>query len=152
MSKFIISLDEFVEKIGNKQYETLKKYNTLEQAKKAATEILEKLYDDSYKSYKDFGVLPCYLLDGYPIVNLAILEVTPALLPDLGDMILENLDKWSSNECGMYDWIDDWLDGVKDKKVNELNKLVTNFMKANGYIPNWFNVKNSYLVSLEEAD
>ncbi|MCM6819779.1 hypothetical protein [Pediococcus pentosaceus] len=150
MSKFIISLDEFVEKIGNKQYETLKKYNTLEQSKKAATEILVKLHDDSSKSYKDFGVLPCYLLDGYHISNLTILEVTPALLPDFGDVIFKNLDKWSSSECGMYDWPDDWLDGVKDKKVNELNELVTKFMTTNGYIPNWFNVKNSYLVSLEE--
>ncbi|QHM64723.1 hypothetical protein [Pediococcus pentosaceus] len=150
MSEFIIALNEFVKKIGNKQYKTLEKYNTLEQSKKAATEILKKLHDDSSKSYKDFGVFPCYLLDDEPVTNLAIIEVTPALLPDFGDMIFENLDKWSSSECGMYDWPDDWLDGVKDKKVNELNKLVTNFMKTNGYIPNWFNIKNSYLVSLEE--
>ena len=142
MSKFIIALNEDVKTLDSKQY------GTLEEAKSVATKFLEKLHNDIFTIPDGFEdcVSGYSDEDGTPVDILTILEVTSVALPQLGDIIFNSLDKWRIAENGK----DDWLDYVKDKELDELNKLVTSWLSKHGYTPNWFNVKKSYLVSLEE--
>lgn len=141
MSKFIIALNEDVETLDSEQYDTLK------DAKDVAIAILKELQKSNSKDptyYED--EVSGYLDDeDNPIDDLTILEVTPASLPDFGYMIFDNLDDWRMSEGGQ----EDYLDGVTDKESNELNELVTSWMKSKGYTPNWFNIEKTYLVSLE---
>ncbi|ETF12895.1 hypothetical protein N654_0643 [Lactiplantibacillus plantarum 4_3] len=141
MSKFIIALNEDVETLGSKQYDTL------EEAKSVAAEILKELHSNIFKIPNGFEDKVSGYLDEYgaPFYTLTILEATPATLPNLGDMILNGLDDWRIDEGGLGDWLDD----VTNKEIDELNNLATNWIKSKGYMPNWFNIGKSYLVSLE---
>ena len=141
MSKFIIALNEDVEMLGSEQYDTFK------DAKDVAIEILKELKksNSKYPTYYEDEVSGYLDDDDNHIDDLTILEVTPDSLPDFGYWIFDNLDDWCMSEGGP----EDYLDGVTDKESNELNELVTSWMKSKGYTPNWFNTVKTYLVSLE---
>ena len=141
MSKFVIALYEDVEMIDGEQYDTV------EEAKAVATKILKELHDDTSKTIDDFEDEVCGYLDDEDETadNLTILEITPACFPDFGYMILDGLEDYSISE-GNPD--EDWPEAT-NKEVDELNDLVSNWMKNKGYTPNWYNIEKSYLVGTE---
>lgn len=140
MSKFIITTYKDVEiLVGNK-------YNTLEEAKQVATEILKQLKNDKSKSINDFpDEVFCMGYKG-PVDNLIILEITPACFPDFGYMIFDGLADYSISEGNP----DEEYPEATIKEQDELNELVTKWMTDKGYTPNWYNVEHSYLVELGE--
>jgi len=141
MSKFVIAVDEDVEMIDGEQY------NTVEEAKAVATKILKELHDDSSKTIDDYDdeISGC-LCDGDERVDtLTVLEITQASFPDFGYMIFDGLEDYSISE-GNPD--EEWPEAT-NKEVDELNDLVSNWMKNKGYTPNWYNIGKSYLVGTE---
>jgi len=144
MSKFIIAVDEDVEMIDGKQYDTL------EEAKTVAARVLKRLQDDNYKTiaeiseYDDEISGRLYDEDEH-IDKLVVLEINPATLPDFGYMIFDGLEDYSISE-GNPD--EEWP-GATIKDVDELNDLVSAWMKDKGYNPNWYNIGETYLVSAE---
>lgn len=141
MSKFVIAVDEDVEMIDGEQYDTV------EEAKVIATKILKELHDDSSKTIDDFEDEVCGYLDDEDetVDNLTVLEITPACFPDFGDMIFDGLADYSISEGN----IDEEYPEATNKEVDELNDLVSNWMKNKGYTPNWYNIGKSYLVGTE---
>ena len=141
MSKFVIAVDEDVEMIDGEQYDTV------EEAKVVATKILKELHDDSSKTIDDFEDEVCGYLDDEDetVDNLTVLEITPACFPDFGDMIFDGLADYSISEGN----IDEEYPEATNKEVDELNDLVSNWMKNKGYTPNWYNIGKSYLVGTE---
>jgi len=144
MSKFVIAVDEDVEMIDGEQY------NTVEEAKTVATKILKELRDGKSKfpdDYEDYEDLVCgYLnVEDKHIDTLTILEINQASFPDFGYMIFDGLEDYSISE-GNPD--EEWPEAT-NKEVDELNDLVSNWMKNKGYTPNWYNIGKSYLVGTE---
>ena len=141
MIKFVIAVDEDVEMIDGEQYDTV------EEAKVVATKILKELHDDSSKTIDDFEDEVCGYLDDEDetVDNLTVLEITPACFPDFGDMIFDGLADYSISEGN----IDEEYPEATNKEVDELNDLVSNWMKNKGYTPNWYNIGKSYLVGTE---
>jgi len=141
MSKFVIAVDEDVEMIDGEQY------NTVEEAKTVATKILKELRDGKSKFPDDYEDLVCgYLnVEDEHIDTLTILEINQASFPDFGYMIFDGLEDYSISE-GNPD--EEWPEAT-NKEVDELNDLVSNWMKNKGYTPNWYNIGKSYLVSTE---
>jgi len=137
MSKFVIVLNEDAE-IGGEQYDTL------EEAKSVATNILNQLNGNSSSSLDDFEDEVCGYLDDEEdsIDNLTILEVTPAVFPDFGYMIFDGLEDYSMDEGNP----DDEYPDATNKEQEELNTLVAKWLTNKGYTPNWFNVEHSYQV------
>jgi len=140
MSKFVIVLNEDAE-IGGEQYDTL------EEAKSVATNILNQLNGNSSSSLDDFEDEVCGYLDDEEdsIDNLTILEVTPAVFPDFGYMIFDGLEDYSMDEGNP----DDEYPDATNKEQEELNTLVTKWLTNKGYTPNWFNVEHSYQVEAQ---
>lgn len=141
MSKFVIALDEDVEMLDGEQYDTL------EEAKSVATNILNQLHGDSSSSLDDFADEVCGYLDDEDdrINTLTILEVTPAVFPGFGYMIFDDLEDYSINEGNP----DDEYPDATNKEREELNNLVTKWLTDKGYTPNWFNVEHSYQVEAQ---
>lgn len=141
MSKFVIALNEDVEMLDGEQYDTL------EQAKSVATNILKQLHGDSPSSLDDFEDEVCGYLDDEDdrIDTLTILEVTPAVFPDFGYMIFDGLEDYSMDEGNP----DDEYPDATNKEQEELNTLVTKWLTNKGYTPNWFNVEYSYQVEAQ---
>ncbi|MDN6524711.1 MAG: hypothetical protein L0K88_05125 [Lactiplantibacillus plantarum] len=141
MSKFVIALNEDVEMLDGEQYDTL------EQAKSVATNILKQLHGNSPSSLDDFEDEVCGYLDDeeYPIDDLTILEVNPAVFPDFGYMIFDGLENYSI-EDGNPD--DEWPEAT-NKEQTELNELVAKWLTDKGYTPNWYNEVNSYQVEAQ---
>ena len=142
MSKFVIAVDEDVEMIDGEQY------NTVEEAKAVATEILKELHDDSSKTIDDYDdEISGRLCDeDERIDTLMVLEITPASFPDFGYMIFDGLENYSIDE-GNPD--EDWPE-APNKDVDELSVLVANWMISKGYTPNWYNIVKSCLVGMED--
>lgn len=140
MSKFVIVLNEDAE-IGGEQYDTL------EEAKSVATNILNQLNGNSSSSLDDFEDEVCGFLDDEEdsIDNLTILEVTPAVFPDFGYMIFDGLEDYSMDEGNP----DDEYPDATNKEQEELNTLVAKWLTNKGYTPNWFNVEHSYQVEAQ---
>lgn len=140
MSKFVIVLNEDAEIDGEQ-------YDTLEEAKSVATNILNQLNGDSSSSLDDFEDEVCGYLDNEEdsIDNLTILEVTPAVFPDFGYMIFDGLEDYSMNEGNP----DDEYPDATNKEQEELNNLVTKWLTDKGYTPNWYNLVHSYLVEAQ---
>ncbi|WAE46390.1 hypothetical protein OUY26_12935 (plasmid) [Levilactobacillus brevis] len=140
MSKFVIVLNEDAEIDGEQ-------YDTLEEAKSVATNILKQLHGDSPKSLDDFEDEVCgHLYDEKDSVDsLTILEVTPAVFPDFGFMIFNGLEDYSMDE-GNPD--DEWPE-ITNKDQDELNGLVAKWLTDKGYTPNWYNVVHSYQVEAQ---
>jgi len=140
MSKFVIVLNEDAE-IGGEQYDTL------EEAKSVATNILNQLNGNSSSSLDDFEDEVCGYLDDEEdsIDNLTILEVTPAVFPDFGYMIFDGLEDYSMDEGNP----DDEYPDATNKEQEELNTLVAKWLTNKGYTPNWFNVEHSYQVEAQ---
>jgi len=142
MSKYVIALNEDVEFLDGEQYDTL------EEAKGVATEILKQLISDTFKNIDDFEDKVCGYLDGEEkiIDNLTILEVNPACFPDFGDIIFDGLADYSISEGN----IDEEYPEATIKEQDELNELVTKWLTDKGYTPNWYNTESVCLVELEE--
>lgn len=142
MSKYVIALNEDVEFLDGEQYDTL------EEAKGVATEILKQLISDTSKNIDDFEDKVCgYLDDEEKIIdNLTILEINPAGFPDLGDIIFDGLADYSISEGN----IDEEYPEATIKEQDELNELVTKWLTDKGYTPNWYNTESVCLVELEE--
>lgn len=140
MSKFVIVLNEDAEIDGEQ-------YDTLEEAKSVATNILNQLHGDSSSSLDDFEDEVCgHLYDEKDSVDsLTILEVTPAVFPDFGYMIFDGLEDYSMDEGNP----DDEYPDATNKEQEELNTLVTKWLTNKGYTPNWFNVEHSYQVEVQ---
>jgi len=140
MSKFVIVLNEDAE-IGGEQYDTL------EEAKSVATNILNQLNGNSSSSLDDFEDEVCGYLDDEEdsIDNLTILEVTPAVFPDFGYMIFDGLEDYSMDEGNP----DDEYPDATNKEQEELNTLVTKWLTNKGYTAYWFNVEHSYQVEAQ---
>ena len=140
MSKFVIVLNEDAEIDGEQ-------YDTLEQAKSVATNILNQLHGDSPRSLDDFEDEVCgHLYDEKDSVDsLTILEVSPAVFPDFGFMIFNGLEDYSMDE-GNPD--DEWPE-ITNKDQDELNGLVAKWLTDKGYTPNWYNVVHSYQVEAQ---
>lgn len=140
MSKFVIVLNEDAEIDGEQ-------YDTLEEAKSVATNILKQLHGDNPRSLDDFEDEVCGYLDDEedPIDNLTILEVNHAVFPDFGYMIFDGLEDYSMNEGNP----DDEYPDATNKEQDELNTLVTKWLTNKGYTPNWFNVEHSYQVEAQ---
>lgn len=142
MSKYVIALNEDVEFLDGEQYDTL------EEAKGVATEILKQLISDTFKNIDDFEDKVCGSLDGEEkiIDNLIILEITPACFPDFGDMIFDGLADYSISEGNP----DEEYPEATIKEQDELNELVTKWLTDKGYTPSWYNTESVCLVELEE--
>jgi len=142
MSKYVIALNEDVEFLDGEQYDTL------EEAKGVATEILKQLISDTFKNIDDFEDKVCGYLDGEEkiIDNLTILEVNPACFPDFGDIIFDGLADYSISEGN----IDEEYPEATIKEQDELNELVTKWLTDKGYTPDWYNTESVCLVELEE--
>ena len=140
MSKFVIVLNEDAEIDGEQ-------YDTLEEAKSVATNILNQLNGNSSSSLDDFEDEVCGYLDDEEdsIDNLTILEVTPAVFPDFGYMIFDGLEDYSMDEGNP----DDEYPDATNKEQEELNTLVAKWLTNKGYTPNWFNVEHSYQVEAQ---
>jgi len=140
MRKFVIVLNEDAEIDGEQ-------YDTLEEAKSVATNILNQLNGNSSSSLDDFEDEVCGYLDDEEdsIDNLTILEVTPAVFPDFGYMIFDGLEDYSMDEGNP----DDEYPDATNKEQEELNTLVAKWLTNKGYTPNWFNVEHSYQVEAQ---
>jgi len=143
MSKYVIALNEDVEFLYGEQYDTL------EEAKGVATEILKQLISDTSKNIDDFEDKVCgYLDDEEKIIdNLTILEINPAGFPDLGDMIFEGLEDYCVSEG---DLDENYPEGVTSEELVELNGLATKWLTDKGYTPSWYDTESVCLVELEE--
>lgn len=139
MSKFVIALTDDVEILDGEQYDTV------EEAKAVAAKILKELHDDSSKTIDDYDdEISGRLYDeDERIDTLTVLEITSASFPDFGYMIFDGLEDYSISEGNP----DEAWPGATNKDSDELNDLVSVWMKDKGYNPNWYNIGETYLVS-----
>lgn len=142
MKTYFITFDGEAERFDGEEYDSLSG------AKEEAIGILNRIHQEKSNEALDDDIICGYTDDNDGLVDhLVIVEAISASLPDMGEMVADQLDDWAISEGE-----EDYLEPMLNKDVDELNTMITSWLLKKGYKPNWYNVLNTFTVERGDSN
>lgn len=69
-----------------------------------------------------------------------VLVTHSKLSSDVGSSVVVQIQEWAYDECG--EWADQYLDDLDKEKIDELSKVIADWIEKNAEAPNFYTVEN----------